>query len=318
MMDTDIRTLALLIDADTTLPRFAPALFAEITRYGAIGVRRIYTDWTIPAPDDWKECLALYAIQPVQQSADIAGSNVTYGAMIIDAMDLLHTGRFSGFCLVSSDGDFARLAIRLREQGVAVYGFGARHTPHPFVAACDRFVYLDTLPPSPADQPGEELQDAGRAPLRKLVGKHSATALSRPGKEGEANVVPIRLAKEPCQFDDPVFDQICDAVAAVADHNGRTTLAAVGTQLLKQMPNFDVRDYGYGKLSDLVEDCIFLQVERAGDLIQAITVRIVPFTMDVPIPKNYPGLADEPGATDDPELPDRRKSHDEPRLPDEQ
>lgn len=133
-------TLALLIDGDNASPKVISGLLAEIATYGTASVKRIYGDWTKPNLNGWKECLLEHSIQPVQQFAYTSGKNATDGAMIIDAMDLLYTGRFSGFCIVSSDSDFARLAARIREQGVTVYGFGERKTPRPFITACDKFV----------------------------------------------------------------------------------------------------------------------------------------------------------------------------------
>ena len=138
-------TLALLIDGDNATPKSITGLLAEIANYGTASVKRIYGDWTKPNLNGWKECLLEHSIQPVQQFAYTTGKNATDGAMIIDAMDLLYTGRFSGFCIVSSDSDFARLAARIREQGVIVYGFGERKTPRPFITACDKFVYFDVL-----------------------------------------------------------------------------------------------------------------------------------------------------------------------------
>ena len=138
-------TLALLIDGDNASPKIVAGLLAEVAKYGVAGVRRIYGDWTKPNLGGWKDCLLEHSIQPIQQFAYTTGKNATDGAMIIDAMDLLYTARFDGFCIVSSDSDFARLAARVREQGVAVYGFGERKTPRPFVTACDKFVYFDVL-----------------------------------------------------------------------------------------------------------------------------------------------------------------------------
>ena len=134
-------TLALLIDGDNASPKIVAGLLAEVAKYGVAGVRRIYGDWTKPNLSGWKDCLLEHSIQPIQQFAYTTGKNATDGAMIIDAMDLLYTARFDGFCIVSSDSDFARLAARIREQGVTVYGFGERKTPRPFVTACDKFVY---------------------------------------------------------------------------------------------------------------------------------------------------------------------------------
>jgi hypothetical protein len=268
--DIDDRRLALLIDADNVSPRIAPGLFTEIAAYGTIGVRRIYTNWTSTNARVWKDCLALYAIQPVQQFAHAAGRNASdnapNGAMIIDAMDLLHSQRFSGFCLVSSDRDFARLAIRIREQGVAVYGLGDRHAPRAFIAGCDRFVYLDTL-----CKPGQAPCTDGM-PIARHLAARSATLLT-----GSASAQG--------RLDDAMLNMLEDVVVAVADADGRATLAAVGAQILKLMPDFDVRHYGFAKLSDLAEACDFIGVERVGEVMQAITVWLLPIHSDAPPPK---------------------------------
>src|SRR5690349_13536380 len=161
-------TLALLIDGDNASPKIVAGLLAEVAKYGSAGVRRIYGDWTKPNLGGWKAVLLEHSIQPIQQFAYTTGKNATDGAMIIDAMDLLYTGRFDGFCIVSSDSDFARLAARIREQGVTVYGFGERKTPRPFVTACDKFVYFDVLPGVP--------EAASTPPRRQAKTKPAARA----------------------------------------------------------------------------------------------------------------------------------------------
>src|ERR1700712_3408191 len=143
--------LALLIDGDNVSPKIIVGLMAEIANYGTASVRRIYGDWTSPYLKAWKTCLLEHSILPIQQFAYTTGKNATDGAMIIDAMDLLYTGRFSSFCLVTSDSDFTRLASRIREQGVTVYGFGERKTHSAFIAACDKFIYLDVLSVEPEE-----------------------------------------------------------------------------------------------------------------------------------------------------------------------
>lgn len=155
--------LALLIDGDNASPKIVRGLMAEIANYGTASVKRIYGDWTAPNLKGWKECLLEHSIQPIQQFAYTTGKNATDGAMIIDAMDLLYTGRFAGFCIISSDSDFARLAARIREQAVTVYGFGERKTPRPFITACDKFVYFDVL-----NAPAAEVEEA-TAPAQNPV-----------------------------------------------------------------------------------------------------------------------------------------------------
>src|ERR1700754_64267 len=137
--------LAVLIDADNARPAIVDGLLAEVAKFGTAHVKRIYGDWTGPHLNGWKTALLDHSIQPIQQFAYTSGKNATDSAMIIDAMDLLYSNRFDGFCIVSSDSDFTRLAARIREAGLTVYGFGERQTPKPFVAACDKFIYIENL-----------------------------------------------------------------------------------------------------------------------------------------------------------------------------
>ena len=210
--------LAVLIDADNTQPSLTEALLAEIAKYGVASVKRIYGDWTLPNLRGWKDQLAEHAIQPIQQFRYTVGKNATDSAMIIDAMDLLYTERFDGFCLVSSDSDFTRLASRIREAGLEVYGFGERKTPQSLVAACDKFIYLDVLRASTDDE--------GAAPKRK-----DSAALRKDGKL-------LRLLR--------------DALSAAEDDDGWAQLGAVGSHISKQAADFDPRNYGFKKLGELV------------------------------------------------------------------
>ena len=162
--------LAVLIDADNAQPGIVDELLAEVARYGTAHVKRAYGDWTGTSLKGWKDRLLAQSIQPVQQFAYTTGKNATDSAMVIDAMDLLYSGRFDGFCLVSSDSDFTRLASRLRESGLTVYGFGERKTPKAFVAACDKFIYIENLR-TPAADPAAE--STGAAPA---AAPHSSAA----------------------------------------------------------------------------------------------------------------------------------------------
>lgn len=145
MIDSDIRKLAVLIDADNAQASICPELLGEIAKFGIASVKRIYGDWTTTNLKSWKNQLNKYAIQPIQQFSYTKGKNSTDASLIIDAMDLLHEGNLDGFCLISSDSDFTRLATRIRESGLTVYGFGEEKTPEPFVSACDKFVYTEIL-----------------------------------------------------------------------------------------------------------------------------------------------------------------------------
>jgi uncharacterized LabA/DUF88 family protein len=240
-------TLALLIDGDNASPKIIVGLLEEIANYGLASVKRIYGDWTGPNLKGWKDVLLEHSIQPVQQFAYTTGKNATDGAMIIDAMDLLYTGRFSGFCIVSSDSDFARLAARIREQGVTVYGFGERKTPRPFITACDRFVYFDVL---------------------NVASEHrEAKAAAAP----KATATPTRAKT---RLDRAALDMLSKAVTASADEDGRANLGRVGAHLAKQSPDFDPRNYGFPRLSNLVEASGIAQLERAGDNSKIIMVRL--------------------------------------------
>src|SRR6266571_3253122 len=164
--------MAVLIDAGNAQPAIAGALLAEVTKFGTAHVKRAYGDWTGTRLTGWKDQLLAQSIQPIQQFAYTSGKNATDAAMVIDAMDLLYSGRFDGFCIVSSDSDFTRLAARIRESGLTVYGFGERKTPKPFVAACDKFIYIENLTyaESAVTPAGAVLKPAPRASAAKLKG----------------------------------------------------------------------------------------------------------------------------------------------------
>ncbi len=218
--------LAVLIDADNVSPRIAEGLFDEIAKIGEASVRRIYGDFSGTGHKSWADILSRHAIIPHQNFAYTKGKNASDIALVIDAMDLLHSGRFDGFCLVSSDSDFTRLAARIREQGIDVYGFGQQKTPESFRQACLRFIFTENLLPE-APAPDRD-PTPGSKPLR------SPTA-----------AVPF-LRK---------------AIAALDDEEGWVSLSAVGSQLGKLAPDFDPRTYGHAKLSDLVKKTGAFEVE---------------------------------------------------------
>lgn len=222
-------SLAVLIDADNAQPAIIDGLLAEISKYGTASVKRIYGDWTGPKLKGWKDALLQHSIQPVQQFGYTRGKNATDSALIIDAMDLLYTGNFSGFCLVSSDSDFTRLASRLRESGLTVYGFGERKTPSALVVACDKFIYTEVL-----SETNEEEQE-----LRK------------------------RSSKE-LKSDTKLVTALRNAVEASSDEGGWAQLAPVGSNIAKQSPDFDARNFGYRKLRDLVDATGLFEVQERG------------------------------------------------------
>lgn len=259
-------TLALLIDGDNASPKVISDLLAEIANYGTASVKRIYGDWTKPNLNGWKECLLEHSIQPVQQFAYTTGKNATDGAMIIDAMDLLYTGRFSGFCIVSSDSDFARLASRIREQGITVYGFGERKTPRPFITACDKFIYVDVL-----SSLAEGMEVQAEAPMKATPIPKTAPKL---GEAATGKVRPPQGAAASGKLDKAALDMLRKAVEATAEEDGRANLGRVGTHLAKQSPDFEARNYGYARLSDLAEASGILVVERTGEQNKVVTVRL--------------------------------------------
>ncbi|GJG97005.1 NYN domain-containing protein [Cupriavidus pauculus] len=239
-------TLAVLIDADNAAPAIVEGLLAEVAKYGVAAVKRIYGDWTRPNLSGWKDRLLAHSIQPIQQFRYTVGKNATDSAMIIDAMDLLYTGRFDGFCIVSSDSDFTRLASRIREQGLTVYGFGERKTPKPFVTACDKFIYSDVLRATDTDSDAE----AETAPARR-----------RSSQELRQDSRLVRLLQSASQ--------------AMSDEDGWSTLGGIGNYIAKQAPEFDSRNYGYGKLSELVTATNLFDVEtRNGGNNKTLWVRL--------------------------------------------
>ncbi|RYP90890.1 hypothetical protein DL770_002967 [Monosporascus sp. CRB-9-2] len=224
--------LAVLIDADNAQPSMSGLLLAEVAKYGTACVRRAYGDWTGNSLKGWKDQLLKQSIQPIQQFAYTHGKNATDMAMIIDAMDLLYSNRFDGFCLVSSDSDFTRLAVRIRESGLSAYGFGNRTTPEHFVVACNRFVYVENLAVS---------EGLGTQVDEIVSPQKRATAVGK---------------------DSRLVSQLETAVEAASDDDGWAALADVGTLIAKRHPDFDSRSYGYGKLSDLVTATLLFDVTR--------------------------------------------------------
>ena len=211
--------LAVLIDADNAQPAIVEGLLAEVAKYGTANVKRIYGNWTDEKLRGWKATLLEHSIQPMQQFAYTTGKNATDSAMIIDAMDLLYTGNFDGFCIVSSDSDFTRLASRLRESGRVVYGFGEKKTPRPFVAACDKFIYTEVL--------REKEEDAGP----------SKAKTSDDLKKDKGHLANL----------------FRNAIDAYSDDDGWAQLGPVGSNIAKQAPEFDSRNYGFKRLRDLVQ-----------------------------------------------------------------
>jgi uncharacterized LabA/DUF88 family protein len=227
MTNGTAQKLAVLIDADNAQPSIVEGLLAEIAKYGTANVKRIYGDWTGSRLKGWKEVLLLHSIQPIQQFGYTTGKNATDSAMIIDAMDLLYTNKFDGFCIVSSDSDFTKLASRIREAGLVVYGFGEKKTPEAFVSACDKFIYTEVLSSKEDDGPS--------------IKRKSANELKQ---------------------DTKLVNLLRNAVEASSDDSGWAHLAPVGSNIAKQAPDFDPRNYGYKKLGELVAATKLFEIEE--------------------------------------------------------
>ncbi|WP_250627178.1 NYN domain-containing protein [Pinirhizobacter soli] len=222
--------LAVLIDADNASPAIIEGLMAEVAIYGAAHVKRIYGDWTRTNLSGWKDALPAHAVQPIQQFAYTKGKNATDSAMIIDAMDLLYTGRLDGFCLVSSDSDFTRLASRIRESGLTVFGFGERKTPEAFRMACDKFIYTDVF--------------------MRTVAKE------------EPNQAPVQRTAKELRSDTKLMNMLRNAIDGASNDDGWASLGAVGSILSKQSTDFDSRNYGYSKLSGLLNGIGLFEIEE--------------------------------------------------------
>jgi uncharacterized LabA/DUF88 family protein len=229
--------LAVLIDGDNVPNKYVREMFEEIAKYGTPTFKRIYADWTKPMLAGWKKVLLENAITPIQQYAYTKGKNATDSALIIDAMDILYTGKVDGFCIVSSDSDFTRLATRLREAGMKVIGIGEKKTLNPFMTACDKFIYLEILKPR-----------ENTAPKRRETG---ASIEDKPVAQNEP------LSK----LDPEIIDVLLDSVVDIADEDGWAFLGELGSLMLKKKPDFDSRNYGFPKLLSLIKSMDMFDID---------------------------------------------------------
>ncbi len=220
---TEIK-LAVLIDADNVPYSNVKEMLEEISKNGTPTIKRIYADWTQPTVSGWKNVLLENAITPIQQYSYTTGKNSSDSALIIDAMDLLYSGKVGGFCIVSSDSDFTRLATRLREAGMIVMGFGEKKTPKPFIAACDKFIYLEILK------------------TKTTESKNTTKAFSKPKKDEPMS-----------QVDTETIRLLTESVNELSDEDGWTFLGSLGNYILKKKPDFDPRNYGFLKLFPLIK-----------------------------------------------------------------
>jgi hypothetical protein len=236
----DLR-LAVLIDADNIPYSNVRGMLEEIAKYGTPTFKRIYGDWTKPTIAGWKSVLLENAITPIQQYSYTKGKNSTDSALIIDGMDILYSGKVDGFCIVSSDSDFTRLATRLREAGMKVIGIGERKTPHPFIVSCDKFIYLDIIASSTTVlESSPEVKKRGKPQVKK----------HKTEETGPQNALII------------VKRLIASSITDLADENGWAYLGDVGNLILKKQPDFDPRNFGFPKLTPLIRSLDFEIDER--------------------------------------------------------
>ena len=230
MKNNEELKLAVIIDADNVPSSNVKGMMEEIAKYGTPTFKRIYGDWTKPNLSGWKSVLLENAITPVQQYGYTSGKNSTDSAMIIDAMDILYTGKVDGFCIISSDSDFTKLATRLRESGMKVFGFGQKKTPNPFIVACDKFIYIEILKSTETNH--DEISAAENEP--KITSKNDAVDSIE-------------------KIDSEIVSLISSTVDDLADEDGWAFLGEVGNLIIKKRPDFDARNYGFDKLSKLIK-----------------------------------------------------------------
>ncbi|MBC7588368.1 MAG: NYN domain-containing protein [Chitinophagaceae bacterium] len=229
--------LAVLIDADNVPYSNVKEMFEEIAKYGTPTFKRIYADWTKPTVSGWKKVLLENAITPIQQYSYSSGKNASDSALIIDAMDILYTGKVDGFCIVSSDSDFTRLATRLREAGMKVIGIGEKKTLNPFITACDKFIYIEILKAATVTQPENDNQDS--------IAQTAATS------------------NKPLNKIDPAIIKLfTDSIADLADEDGWTFLGELGNLMLKKKPDFDSRNYGFPKMLPLIRSLNKFEIDE--------------------------------------------------------
>ena len=262
-MELNDKKFAVLVDADNISHRKIKDILDEIANYGTPTIKRIYGDFTNPKFAAWKEVLLENSITPIQQYAYTTGKNATDSALIIDAMDILHKEGVDGFCIVSSDSDYTRLASRIRESGREVLGFGEKKTPKPFIKSCDKFIYVEILGQTPPEKaaPAKKKADAKRsAGAEAPVGPAAETAGEKKPSPDAGHASTITRP-----FDDEFRTLLENTIDDAADDSGWASLGDVGSVLSKKMPDFDPRNYGYKKLSLLVRalsDAVDMKTEQ--------------------------------------------------------
>lgn len=237
-MDTKECKIAVLIDSDNVPYANIKGMLDEIAKYGTITIKRIYGDWTKPTASGWKSVLLDNALTPIQQYSYTTGKNATDSAMIIDAMDILHSNKVEGFCIVSSDSDFTRLAVRLRESGRLVIGMGEKKTPNPFIVSCDKFIYIEIL-----NQPTQSTSSRVAAPI--INRKEDVPKSPNSTNSNDASSVPLEI-----------LELITQSISDLSNEDGWTFLGKIGGLISKKRPDFDSRNYGFQKLTQLLESFI--------------------------------------------------------------
>ena len=254
--------LAVLIDGDNAPRDCLKGIMEEIAIYGTPMIKRIYGDWASHGLSTWKNTLLENAVTPKQQFAYTTGKNATDSAMIIDAMDILYTGKADGYVLVSSDSDFTPLAIRLRESGMYVIGIGEEKTPKAFVQACDKFIRVEVI----RDKYKKPAKAAAKkAPARKAASKAADKNDKAPAKTAAKKAAQSASEKPPVPED--IISLIADSVADLADDDGWIDMSNLGNLIIKKQPDFDPRTYGFGKLSNMLKnlDRFELQIRETAD-----------------------------------------------------
>ncbi len=265
----DLR-LAVLIDAENVPRNSMKAIMEEAAIYGTPTIKRIYGDWTSPNVSSWKSVLLENAVTPIQQYSYTTGKNSTDSAMIIDAMDILYEGKTDGFCIVSSDSDFTRLAIRLREAGMRVIGMGEKKTPVSFRVACDKFIYIEVIRAAQQDreksaQPTQAAKPAKAEPVKaaKKPGAKQKADARQPAKPEPAPKEPEKAEpqKKGGKVPDEIVKLIADSVSDIADEDGYAFMGELGTLLLKKQPDFDPRNFGFTKLTPLIRSISRFEID---------------------------------------------------------
>lgn len=253
-MDTEKR-FAILIDGDNISYEYIKTILDEISNKGISTYKRIYGDWTKPNLGKWKEVLLEYSITPMQQYSYTTGKNATDSAMIIDAMDILYSGRVEGFCLATSDSDFTKLASRLRESGMVVIGMGEEKTPRPFVAACDEFKFIDKL-----SKEVENTSTFNMGKLNKLTGLKNGSVISSPSNKAQVKT------GETSQTDIETIEQtIVSVINDNSDDDGYMLVSDIGNIISKRYVDFDVRNFGYKKMVPFLESLDLFEIKKIPD-----------------------------------------------------